>query len=169
MNQIRHNWIDTFDWKGERIYVKEHHSYGQSRIFYTKNLEMFFKVTLSQFEEGSIQYLIRTTYQNLFKKKEADAVTQKELSPVVVFKEMQTIEGEDLCELIELTKTEDEYSEIDYKTPALSLDESIKHVYILEGNLANVKGRKHSYQSDMTNSHANRKRDLHCKSSHKPI
>ena len=36
-NVLRHDWIDTFDLKGERISEKRQHSYGQSRIFYTNN------------------------------------------------------------------------------------------------------------------------------------
>ena len=105
----------------------------------------------------------------MFKKKEADIITQKKLSPVIVVKEEQIIEDieEDLCELIEVTESENEDSDIDYKTPELSLDERIEHVSILEGNLTNVKGRKRSYQSDMTNWHTNGERDLHCKSSNK--
>ena len=96
-------------------------------------------------------------------------MTQKELSPVLKVKEEPTIEdiGEDLCELVELTESEDENSDIDYRTPELSLDERIHDVSILDGNLSKIKGRKRSYQSDMTNEHSNCEKEVRCKSSDK--
>ena len=53
------------------------------------------------------------------------------------------------------------------KNQELGLDERIEYFSILEGSLANTKGRKRSYQSDITNSHDKCERNLRYKSSDK--